>query len=89
MGRLRHIQANTRIPVMGHADGVCHVYVDESADLEMARDIIVNGKTQRPSVCNAVESLVVHEAVAGALLADLDGDLADVEEAIEEEINDD
>jgi glutamate-5-semialdehyde dehydrogenase len=49
-------------------DGNCQIYVDESADLAMALDIVVNAKTQRPSVCNAAESLIVHETVAGELL---------------------
>jgi len=49
-------------------DGNCHVYVDEAADLEMATDILVNAKTQRPSVCNAAESLVVHASVAERFL---------------------
>ena len=56
------------MPYVIDGDGNCHVYVDESADLDMALDIIVNAKTQRPSVCNAAESLVVHRAVAEAFL---------------------
>jgi len=59
------------VPYVIDGDGNCHVYVDASADLEMALDIVVNGKTQRPSVCNAAESLVVHEAVADELLTRL------------------
>ncbi|MFP4512650.1 MAG: glutamate-5-semialdehyde dehydrogenase [Acidimicrobiales bacterium] len=56
------------VPYVIDGDGNCHVYVDASADLEMARDIVVNAKTQRPSVCNAAESLVVHAEVADAFL---------------------
>ena len=56
------------MPVVIDGDGNCHVYVDAGADLDSALDIVVNAKTQRPSVCNAAESLVVHEAVADAFL---------------------
>jgi glutamate-5-semialdehyde dehydrogenase len=59
---------NATVPYVIDGDGNCHVYVDASADLAMATDIIVNAKTQRPSVCNAAESLLVHEAVAPAFL---------------------
>ena len=59
------------VPYVIDGDGNCHVYVDASADLEMATDIVVNAKMQRPSVCNAAESLVVHEAVAAELLTRL------------------
>jgi glutamate-5-semialdehyde dehydrogenase len=68
---------NATVPYVIDGDGNCHVYVDESADLDMALAIVVNAKTQRPSVCNAAESLVVHEAVAERFLpeaaAALDG----------------
>jgi glutamate-5-semialdehyde dehydrogenase len=62
------ILEHATVPYVIDGDGNCHVYVDASADLDMAQDIVVNAKTQRPSVCNAAESLVVHEAVAGELL---------------------
>ena len=62
------ILENATVPYVIDGDGNCHVYVDEHADLEMARDIVVNAKTQRPSVCNAAESLVVHESVAASFL---------------------
>jgi glutamate-5-semialdehyde dehydrogenase len=62
------ILENATVPYVIDGDGNCHVYVDESADLDMALDIVVNAKTQRPSVCNAAESLVVHHAVAEAFL---------------------
>jgi delta-1-pyrroline-5-carboxylate synthetase len=56
-----YIKANTRIPVLGHADGVCHVYVDESADADTARKIAVDAKTDYPSACNAMETLLLHK----------------------------
>ena len=67
------------MPFVIDGDGNCHVYVDESADLAMAEAIVVNGKTQRPSVCNAVESLVVHQKVAEPFLTRLGPALAGVE----------
>src|SRR5438067_3215433 len=62
------VLANATVPYVIDGDGNCQVYVDESADLDMALAIIVNAKTQRPSVCNAAESLIVHEAVADEFL---------------------
>jgi glutamate-5-semialdehyde dehydrogenase len=65
------ILESATVPYVIDGDGNCHVYVDEHADLGMARDIVVNAKTQRPSVCNAAESLVVHQSVAAAFLPEL------------------
>jgi glutamate-5-semialdehyde dehydrogenase len=65
------IVENATVPYVLDGDGNCHVYVDAAADLDMAAAIVVNGKTQRPSVCNATESLLVHEAVADTFLARL------------------
>jgi glutamate-5-semialdehyde dehydrogenase len=65
---IRSILDNATVPYVIDGDGNCHVYVDASADLAMAADIVVNAKTQRPSVCNAAETLLVHEAVAAQFL---------------------
>ena len=74
---IQSILDNATVPVVIDGAGNCHAYVDASADLQKALDIVVNGKMQRPSVCNALESLVVHSAVAGEFLpraaAALDG----------------
>jgi len=57
------IQASTRIPVMGHADGRCCIYVHEDADLDIARDVVLDAKIDYPAACNAVETLLVHESL--------------------------
>lgn len=58
---VRFIKENTKIPVLGHADGICHIFVDESADLENAKRVVIDAKTQYPSACNAVETLLIHK----------------------------
>ena len=73
------ILEHATVPYVIDGDGNCHVVVDASADLDMARDIVVNAKTQRPSVCNAAESLVVHAAVADRFLPDVAAALEGVE----------
>ncbi|MCI0454223.1 MAG: glutamate-5-semialdehyde dehydrogenase, partial [Candidatus Dadabacteria bacterium] len=65
---IRFVSENSRIPVIKHYKGVCHIFVDESADLEMAKMISFNAKVQRPGVCNAMETLLVHEGVAEIFL---------------------
>jgi len=65
---VQHIQRSTTIPVMGHADGICHIYVDSAAAVETAVAVVVDGKTQYPAVCNATETLLVHREVAPMLL---------------------
>jgi len=65
---VRFVQQNTTIPVLGHADGICHLYVDRAADVEQAVAIAVDAKTNYPSACNAIETLLVHEAIAPQFL---------------------
>jgi glutamate-5-semialdehyde dehydrogenase len=65
---IRAVVANSKVPVIKHYKGVCHVYVDANASLEMAERIALNAKVQRPSVCNAMETLLVHEAIAPQFL---------------------
>ena len=76
---VRSIQDRTRITVLGHADGICHVYVDAGADLDQAVAIVTDAKTEYPAVCNAVETVLVHAAVAGRLLPRLRGAMPQVE----------
>ena len=58
---VKYIKSNTSIPVLGHASGICHIFVDKSADINMASKIVVDAKTQYPSACNAVETLLIHK----------------------------
>jgi glutamate-5-semialdehyde dehydrogenase len=67
-GLIRHVVEKSRIPVLKHYKGVCHVYVHEKADLPMAEKIILNAKVQRPGVCNAAETLLVDAGIAGEFL---------------------
>lgn len=72
-GLIRAVVNNATVPVIQTGEGNCHVYVDESADIDMAVNIVNNGKTQRPSVCNAIESILVHERIAPEFFKKLDG----------------
>ncbi len=65
---VRFVQDNTRIPVLGHAEGICHLYVDRAADVQKAVAIAVDAKTQYPAACNAIETLLVHQAIASEFL---------------------
>jgi glutamate-5-semialdehyde dehydrogenase len=67
-GLIRFVVENSKIPVLKHYKGVCHVYVDADADFDMAQEICFNAKVQRPGVCNAMETLLVHQAVADEFL---------------------
>ncbi len=74
-GLIRFVTEHSRIPVLKHYKGVCHIYVDDSADLDMAKVICFNAKVQRPGVCNAMETMLVHERVAPGFLPDMGKDL--------------
>lgn len=73
-GLIRFVVEHSKIPVLKHYKGVCHVYVDDGADLDMARKICFNAKVQRPGVCNAMETLLVHRAAAEAFLPPMKAD---------------
>jgi len=76
---VKSIQENTRIPVLGHAEGLCHLYVDRDADLSMAVELAYDAKCQYPAVCNAIETLLVHGEVAPQFLPRLASRLRGVE----------
>ncbi len=76
-GLIRSVVENATVPAIETGTGNCHVYVDENADLEMAKQIIINAKTSRPSVCNAEEKLLVHRSVAESFLPDILNELKD------------
>jgi glutamate-5-semialdehyde dehydrogenase len=78
VGLIQSILDNATVPYVIDGDGNCHIYIDESADVDMALRIVKNAKTQRPSVCNAAESLLVHEAVAKDVLPRVQRELAEV-----------
>jgi glutamate-5-semialdehyde dehydrogenase len=70
-GLIRFVTVHSRVPVLKHYKGVCHVYVDEYADLQMAREICFNAKVQRPGVCNAMETMLIHKGIASDFLPDM------------------
>lgn len=67
-GLIRYVTEHSQIPVIQHFKGVCHLFIDKYADLNKALDILLNGKTQRPSACNAIETLLVHKDIAAKFL---------------------
>ena len=76
-GLIRSVVENSKIPVLKHYKGVCHIYVDVDADLGMAQNICFNAKVQRPGVCNAMETMLVHRSVAEAFLPVMAGQFAE------------
>jgi len=76
-GLIRYVAENSLIPVIKHYKGVCHLYVDKSADFGMALDIMLNAKVQRPGVCNAIEKMLVHKDIARRFLSQAAGVLDD------------
>ncbi|ELS04190.1 glutamate-5-semialdehyde dehydrogenase [Xenococcus sp. PCC 7305] len=76
---VKYVQDNTRIPVLGHADGICHLYIDKAADLEKAVTITVDAKTHYPAACNAIETLLVHQDIARQVLPKIVAAMPNVE----------
>ncbi|MBU1598895.1 glutamate-5-semialdehyde dehydrogenase, partial [bacterium] len=76
-GLIETIGARARVPIIAHGEGVCHTYIDEDADIDMAVRIAYNAKVQRPGVCNAMETLLVHQEIAKKVLPQLGKELKD------------
>ncbi len=68
---VKYVQDNTKIPVLGHADGICHLYLDKSADLDKAISLTLDAKTHYPAACNAIETLLIHQEIASTILPQL------------------
>ena len=68
---VKYIKENTKIPVLGHADGICHIYIEESADIEMSVNLCIDSKTQYPSACNAVETILINKTVSDLFIKKL------------------
>ena len=83
-GLIRACVENAKVPCIQTGTGICHIFVDESADLKMAAKIVKNAKTSRPSVCNAEEVLLVHSAIANEFLPMLEGEIPEVELRLDE-----
>lgn len=68
---VRYVQENTRIPVLGHADGICSIYIDEEADIDIAKRVVVDGKINYPAACNSTEKMLIHKSVIQSHLGPL------------------
>jgi glutamate-5-semialdehyde dehydrogenase len=75
---VRYIMDNTKIPVMGHSDGICHIFVDENSDVDKSLDLIRDSKCQYPAVCNAIETLLVHKSAADTIIPKLPAKMPEV-----------
>jgi glutamate-5-semialdehyde dehydrogenase len=74
---VEYVEQHTSIPVLGHTEGVCHIFIDNQADLQMAKEVIIDAKVQYPAVCNAVETVLIHQDITEQLLPELAAELKD------------